>query len=128
VTLVINGVEYVARPLPSAEPAAQRLFRLRKADGSVYHVAQHAYGAECDCPDFIFHRDGMDPTGCKHIKALAACGMIAPPAPPADWLELDLFALPAPTLADLESDDLAFGPRLPDEPRRRSRGSRLTTR
>jgi hypothetical protein len=123
-TVLINGVEYAARPLPAPEHAAQRLFRLRKPDGATYHVSQHAYGVECDCPDFVFHRDGLDPTGCKHIKALAACGMIAPPEPTADLLAPDTFNPPAPTLADLESDDLPFGPRLPDEPKPRPRPRR----
>lgn len=110
VVVAINGVEYVARPLPSRH-AAQRVFRLRKADGSSYHVSQHAYGLECDCPDFIFHRDGLDPTGCKHIKALAACGMIVSPEMPGEWL--DEGPTPA-TRAELESDELTFGPRHED--------------
>ncbi len=46
-------------------------------------------GHTCDCPDFIFHRDGLDPGGCKHIKALVACGLLAParrdPADADDW-------------------------------------------
>ena len=32
----------------------------------------------CDCPDFTFKREGIDPEGCKHIKALVACGLIEP--------------------------------------------------
>ncbi len=30
----------------------------------------------CDCPDYIFRRDGLDPSGCKHIKALVGSGLI----------------------------------------------------
>jgi hypothetical protein len=109
VSLTINGTEYLARPLPTSRHAAQRVFRLRKADGATYHVSQHGHGAECDCPDFIFHRDGLDPTGCKHIKALAACGLIVPPELPPGWDDAD--HLETLTLADLDSDDLPFGPR-----------------
>ena len=41
-----------------------------------YDVAQTPYGPECDCPDFIFRRAGLDPHGCKHVRALVACGLI----------------------------------------------------
>jgi hypothetical protein len=79
VSLEINGVEYAARPIVFEGVHARRLIRLRKADGAVYYVSEHDFGVECDCPDFIFHREGIDPGGCKHIKALAACGMIHNP-------------------------------------------------
>lgn len=76
-TLHINGTAYAVRPL-AVEPAAgvDRLIRVRKADGTAYHVSRHGHGAECDCPDFVFSRDGIDPAGCKHVKALAAVGLI----------------------------------------------------
>jgi hypothetical protein len=29
----------------------------------------------CDCPDFAFHRDGIDADGCKHNEAMVAVGL-----------------------------------------------------
>lgn len=100
VLLVINGIEYNARPIPTQEPSVRKLFRLRKPDGAAYHVSHHDYGSECDCPDFVFHRDGIDPAGCKHIQALAACGII--PAPEG-----------TPLASNLDQDELPFGPGAP---------------
>ena len=52
-----------------------RAFRLtRKED--IYDVAQTVHGAVCDCPDFIFRRDGRDPEGCLHIRAMRAVGIL----------------------------------------------------
>jgi hypothetical protein len=57
---------------------ASRLFRLHKGDTPArYVVAETPDGAVCDCPDFTFHREGIDPDGCKHIKAMVAVGLIA---------------------------------------------------
>lgn len=83
-TLAINGTDYNVRPTPADSFAAIRAYRLRKADGTTYDVAETVHGHTCDCPDFIFHRDGLDPDGCKHIKALVACGMLAPAQPEPD--------------------------------------------
>ncbi len=77
-TLTIGTTTYKVRPLQPDRAVALQAFRLRKPDGTVYHVARHDHGAECDCPDFIFHRDGIDPDGCKHVKALTACGLLIP--------------------------------------------------
>ena len=77
-TLAINRTLYSVRPIQVDPSVALQAVRLRKADGTVYHVARHAYGSECDCPDFVFRRDGHDSGGCKHVKALIASGMIAP--------------------------------------------------
>ena len=76
-TLHINGVAYAVRPLPCDPDAATRSYRLRKDDGTSYNVARTSHGLACDCPDFTFHREGLDPAGCKHIKALAASGLMA---------------------------------------------------
>ena len=65
-------IERLAEPLV---PGA-RAFRLIKDDGTIYDVAQTTYGPECDCPDYLFRRDGLDPAGCKHIKALVGSGLI----------------------------------------------------
>jgi hypothetical protein len=94
-----------------------------EADGTIYLLARRPHGAECDCPDFVFHRDGLDPAGCKHIKALAACGVLdtAPtPAPAAhkaaagwpDWTDAERVAL-GPDPAD-DDDAAGFDPYDPD--------------
>lgn len=75
--LTINGTFYVVKPNASREFGAVKAFRLRKADGTVYDVSQDVHGLACDCPDFTFHRDGLDPAGCKHIKAMIACGLLS---------------------------------------------------
>lgn len=88
-TITINGTAYNVRPIASDTFAAFQAFRLRKADGTAYDVADTLYGHTCDCPDFVFHREGIDPSGCKHIKALVACGILSPtgamPTDPAEW-------------------------------------------
>ena len=76
-TLHINSTAYQVKPLPSDPSAANRVFRLRKADGVFYHVAATQDGAVCDCPDFTFRRDGIDPDGCKHIRALTVVGLLS---------------------------------------------------
>jgi hypothetical protein len=76
-TLHINGVTYNVRPIACDPTAALQAFRLRKADGTAYHVALTPDGLTCDCPDFTWHRngDGVDDC-CKHIKAMIAVGML----------------------------------------------------
>jgi len=75
-TLGINGTSYqVVRLWPDPE-LATIAYRLRKPDGAVYDVALTAHGALCSCPDFVFHRDGKDPAGCKHVKAMRAWGLL----------------------------------------------------
>lgn len=77
-SLFINGKAYHVIPLPADGRAHLRAFRLRKLDGTEYDIAQTGEGITCDCPDFAFNRDGIDPGGCKHVKALVACGLIDP--------------------------------------------------
>jgi hypothetical protein len=74
--LVINETVYRVRPLHEGKGPAVRAFRLNKMDGTLYDVEQTPFGPTCDCPDFIFRRDGLDPAGCKHVKALVAEGLI----------------------------------------------------
>lgn len=74
--LKINETFYRVRPLREGPGEATRAFRLNKPDGTLYDVAQTDFGPTCDCPDFIFRRDGLDPSGCKHVKALVAEGLI----------------------------------------------------
>jgi hypothetical protein len=78
--LVINQAVYRVRPIRDAAPDTLKAFRLNKPDGTLYDVAQTRFGAECDCPDFIFRRDGLDASGCKHVKALVAQGLLDRPA------------------------------------------------
>jgi hypothetical protein len=75
-TLFINGRAYKVHPLPADGVSTLKAFRLRKFDGTEYDIAQGGEGITCDCPDFTFHREGIDPAGCKHIKALVSCGLI----------------------------------------------------
>ena len=74
--LTIGRTSYAIEPLPEAPVAGGRAFRLTKGDGTTYDVAQTAYGPECDCPDYVFRRDGLDPEGCKHVKALVGRRLI----------------------------------------------------
>jgi hypothetical protein len=74
--LQINQTFYEVRALECDPIIAVKAFRLNKADGTLYDVAETRYGPQCDCPDFIFRRDGLDPSGCKHVKALVAEGLI----------------------------------------------------
>lgn len=75
--LQINTTAYSLRGIPCVPEAARKCFELRKFDGTLYHVSEHAYGAECDCPDFIFRRDSIDRDGCKHVRALMAVGLLS---------------------------------------------------
>lgn len=75
-TLFISGKAYNVQPLDGVDVEIMKAFRLRKFDGTEYDIAQTADGLSCDCPDFTFRREAVDPSGCKHIKALIACGLI----------------------------------------------------
>jgi hypothetical protein len=74
-TLKINGVPYRVRKL-DPEFGQHRAFRLTKPDGEFHDVLDGIYGPECSCGDFIWRRDGIDPTGCRHIKAARATGLL----------------------------------------------------
>jgi hypothetical protein len=73
--LFINGTAYGVLPIRPRPDAASKAYRLRKSDGTAYHVAQTVHGPSRDCPDFTFNRDGIDPGGCKHYRALVAVGL-----------------------------------------------------
>src|SRR5262245_31280132 len=75
--LTIDQNIYRVHPISCENAAVIKAFRLNKPDGTLYDVAQTPYGAQCDCPDFVYRRDGLDPAGCKHVQALVAQGMIA---------------------------------------------------
>ncbi len=79
--LTLDLMTYIIVPLANDAGSGRRAFRLIKSDGKVYDLSETRYGPECDCPDFIFRRDGLDPSGCKHIKAMVRHGLIAPRHP-----------------------------------------------
>ena len=82
----IRDVAYTARPIRPELSEVIRAWRLRKPDGTAYTVADTIDGATCDCADFIYRHDGIDATGCKHVRALRALGLIDPDGDdPADW-------------------------------------------
>src|SRR5258708_7210793 len=74
--LAIEATLYTVQPSACDPTVASRVSRLMKSDGSSYNVAETSHGPRCDCPDFIYRRDGLDPTGCKHIQALVHHGLI----------------------------------------------------
>lgn len=74
--LTIRETSYAVRRVACDPVVAAKAYRLLKGDGTLYDVIQTAFGPECDCPDFIFRRDGLDPAGCKHVRALVDCGLI----------------------------------------------------
>ena len=77
-TLHINSTAYSVRPLWCDGIHATRLFRLHKAGTPTrYVIALTPDGPVCDCPDYTFNRDGIDPEGCKHIKAMLAVGLLS---------------------------------------------------
>jgi hypothetical protein len=78
-TLTINGVHFSVRPIKTEDADVKRAFRLRKQplkSNVIFDVAETVHGAICDCPDFVFRRDGLDPRGCLHVRAMKAVGLI----------------------------------------------------
>lgn len=75
-TLTIRDTAYTLRPARNDANHPGRAWRLGKADGAAYHVAETAHGPTCDCPDWTFRREHLDPLGCKHIRALRAMRLI----------------------------------------------------
>lgn len=96
-TLFIGGKAYNVQPLDGDDVGIMKAFRLRKSDGTAYDIAQTADGISCDCPDFTFRREAIDPAGCKHIKALIACGLIDPGQAKVLALPPDQAPAPAPS-------------------------------
>jgi len=75
-TVHIRGVCYSARPIRPEASDVTRAWRLGRPDGTSYVVADTACGPTCDCGDFVWRHDGRDATGCKHVRALRALGLI----------------------------------------------------
>jgi hypothetical protein len=85
-TVHIRGVCYSARPVRPEASDIIRAWRLRRADGTAYVVAETIDGATCECGDFVFRHDGRDHEGCKHVRGLRALGLIDPEGQsPHDW-------------------------------------------
>jgi hypothetical protein len=76
--LTIRDRLYEMRQVACDPHVGSRAFRLLSDSGDLYHVVQHDHGPTCDCPDFIFRRDGLDPDGCKHVRALVELRLIEP--------------------------------------------------
>jgi hypothetical protein len=76
-TIQINDTAYAVIPNRGASELVSRAFRLKKGDGTIYDVAATAHGPTCDCPDYLFNRQDKDVNGCKHIKAMKACGLLS---------------------------------------------------
>lgn len=75
-TLEINGTFYACVRLDPDPAVAKVAWRLIKPDGETYAVSVNGHGPSCDCPDFIFRRDGKDRLGCKHVQACRAFGLL----------------------------------------------------
>jgi hypothetical protein len=79
-TLTINGVHVSVRPIQSEDDPIRRAFRLQRIplrSGVIFDVAETVQGSTCDCPDFVFRREGLDPHGCLHIRAMRTVGLLA---------------------------------------------------
>jgi hypothetical protein len=79
-TVTIRGESYTVRPIRPGTSDVVRAWRLRKADGTTYDVAETIHGASCECGDQTFRHEGQDQLGCKHIRSLRALGLIEPDA------------------------------------------------
>jgi hypothetical protein len=73
--LTISGRNYALRPIPCDPEAASVVYRLRKSDGTTYHVAKTQHGLTCECGDFEFRKNGTG-VPCKHIAAAVAVGLM----------------------------------------------------
>lgn len=76
-TLTINGVHFSVRPIKTEDAVVKRAFWLRKQplkSDVIFAVGETVHGAICDCPDFVFRRDGLDRRGCLHVRAMKAVG------------------------------------------------------
>jgi hypothetical protein len=75
-TIRINGERYKVAPIRDECFGTIRAFRFTKPDGDFHDVSHQVYGHDCSCGDFVFRRDGIDESGCKHIKAAVAVGLL----------------------------------------------------
>lgn len=85
-TLAIRGESYSVRPVRPETVDMVRAWRIRKADGTTYDLADTADGATCTCGDFVYRHQGNDQLGCKHVRAARALGLLDPDGEdPRDW-------------------------------------------
>src|SRR3954447_8818354 len=72
--LTIRETVYrVARIRFDGCPEITHAYRLRKADDpAAYDVHVDGFGSHCTCGDHVHRHEGLDNTGCKHIRALRA--------------------------------------------------------
>lgn len=77
-TLTIAGQDYRIKGIDApAFGSTSRAYSLRKVGADArYHAVATPHGPACDCPDYIFRREGIDPAGCKHLRALKALGLL----------------------------------------------------
>jgi hypothetical protein len=78
-TLTINGVHFSVPPIKTEDADIKRAFRLRKQplkSDVIFDVADTVHGAICDCPDFVFRRDGLVPRGCLYMRGMKAVGLL----------------------------------------------------
>ena len=78
-TIHIRGTAYaVTTMIAPALGAGRRSWRLRNAtSGLMYDVADTVHGPTCDCGDQTFRHEGIDGSGCKHIRACRALGLLS---------------------------------------------------
>lgn len=50
--------------------------RLHGHDGRTFDIGWADGYWFCDCHDFLSRRENRDPEGCKHIRAVKACGLV----------------------------------------------------
>lgn len=67
---------YLVQRLSPDGAIGNAAFRLTTEAGGNYDVIARPWGIECDCWDYQTRRDGIDPNGCKHIRALAEVGLL----------------------------------------------------
>jgi hypothetical protein len=83
-TVTIRGESYTVRPVRAEAEDVIKAWRLRKADGTAYDVADTADGQVCDCADHVYRHDGQG-TACKHVRALRALGLLDDGDGPETW-------------------------------------------
>ena len=74
----IEGVAYMVIPLQADPQVASKAYRFLKRDSrgkltANYDVHVNGHGPECECKGYLRWKKP-----CKHIKTLAAAGMILP--------------------------------------------------
>jgi hypothetical protein len=74
-SVTIRGTSYSVRPIRPEADDVVRAWRLRRANGTCYDVADTADGQVCDCADHVYRHEGNG-TACKHVRALRALGLL----------------------------------------------------